>query len=135
MVEATTEDLAITIRSSRESDGVRRRGCIEHDFTKGSEIRTFMGTEAKVAEMGVDGRSSAAAEKSGEGMALKIFMGAKPFLKAYIKPLDITEIEMLPPAEQSLTFPEDSSTFVTALKEIPSRRFQCSYSVLSALPS
>jgi hypothetical protein len=96
MVEAIIEDLAITIRSSRESDGVRRRGCIEHDFTKGSEIRTILGTEAKVAEMGVNGRSSAAAEKSGEGMALKIFMGAKPFLKAYIKPLDITEIEMLP---------------------------------------
>jgi hypothetical protein len=31
MVEATIEDLAITIRSSRESDRVRRRGCIEHD--------------------------------------------------------------------------------------------------------
>ncbi len=31
MVEATIEDLAITIRSSRESYAVRRRGCIEHD--------------------------------------------------------------------------------------------------------
>jgi hypothetical protein len=28
-------------------------------------------------------------------MALKIFTGAKPFLKAYMKPLDITEIRML----------------------------------------
>ena len=37
MVEATIEDLAITIRSSRESEGVRRRGCIEHDFSKGLE--------------------------------------------------------------------------------------------------
>ena len=46
--------------------------------------------------MGVDACSSTAAEKSGEGMALKIFTGAKPFLKAYIKPLNITEIEMLP---------------------------------------
>ncbi len=55
-----------------------------------------MGTEAKVAAMGANGRSSAAAEKTGEGMALKIFMGAKPFVKAFIKPLDITEIEMLP---------------------------------------
>jgi len=41
-----------------------------------------MGTEAKVAEMGVNGRSSAAAEKSCEGMTSKIFMRAKPFLKA-----------------------------------------------------
>jgi hypothetical protein len=54
-----------------------------------------MGTEAKVTEMGVNGRSSAAAEKSGEGMALKIFTGAKPSLKADIKPFDITEIRML----------------------------------------
>jgi hypothetical protein len=28
-------------------------------------------------------------------MAYKIFTGAKPFLKTYIKPFDITEIEML----------------------------------------
>jgi len=34
MVEATIEDLAFTNRSSMESDGVRRRGCIEHDYTK-----------------------------------------------------------------------------------------------------
>ena len=44
----------------------------------------------------VNERSSAAAEKSGEGMAFKIFTGAKPFLKAYIKPFDITVIRMLP---------------------------------------
>jgi hypothetical protein len=37
--------------------------------------------------MGVNARSSAAAEKSGEGVALKIFTGAMPFLKADIKPL------------------------------------------------
>ena len=111
MVEATIEDLAITIRSSRESDGVRRRGCMyyEHDFTKGSVIRTIMGTEAKVAEMGVNGRSSAAAEKSSEGMALKIFTGAKPFLKAYKKPLDITEIEMLTLQGKFLTFKGEKS--------------------------
>jgi hypothetical protein len=46
--------------------------------------------------LGVNARSSAAAEKSGEGMALKIFTGAKPFLKADIKPFGITGIEMLP---------------------------------------
>jgi len=34
MVEATIEDLAFTNRSSRESDGVSQRGCIEHDYTK-----------------------------------------------------------------------------------------------------
>jgi hypothetical protein len=52
MVEATIEDLAITTRSSRESDGVRRRGCIEHDFAKGLEMRAIMGTEARVVEFG-----------------------------------------------------------------------------------
>jgi len=52
MVEATIEDLAITTRSSRESDVVRRRGCIEHDFTKGLETRTIIGTEARVVEIG-----------------------------------------------------------------------------------
>ena len=35
MVEVTIEDFAFTNRSSRESDKVKRRGCIEHDFTKG----------------------------------------------------------------------------------------------------
>jgi hypothetical protein len=36
----------------------------------------------KFQRIGVNRRSSAAAEKSGEGMALKICTGAKPFLKA-----------------------------------------------------
>jgi hypothetical protein len=45
--------------------------------------------------LGVNAHSSAAAEKGGEGMALKIFTGAKPFLKAYIKPSCITEMEKL----------------------------------------
>jgi hypothetical protein len=40
-------------------------------------------------------RSSGAAEKSGEGMALKIFTEAKPFLKACMNPFDITETGML----------------------------------------
>jgi hypothetical protein len=40
-------------------------------------------------------RSSAAAEKSGRGMALKIFTGTKPSLKAYRNPFDIMEKEML----------------------------------------
>ncbi len=47
MVEATIEDLAITTLSSRESDAVRRRGCIEHDFAKGLEIRASTGTEVR----------------------------------------------------------------------------------------
>jgi len=46
--------------------------------------------------MGVNARSSAAAEKNGEGMALKIFTGAKLFLKVDIKPFGITGIEILP---------------------------------------
>jgi hypothetical protein len=32
MVEATIEDLALPHWSSKEPDGVRRRGCIEHTF-------------------------------------------------------------------------------------------------------
>jgi len=51
MVEATIEDLAITNRSSRESDGVRRRGCIEHEFAKGLETRTITGKDARVVEI------------------------------------------------------------------------------------
>jgi len=51
MVEATIEDLAITTRSSRESDGVRRRGCIEHGLAKGFKIHTSTGTEAMVVEI------------------------------------------------------------------------------------
>ena len=42
-VRSAIEDLAFTSRSSRESDGVRRRGCIEHDSIKGSEIRINRG--------------------------------------------------------------------------------------------
>ena len=40
------EDLAFTSRSSRVPNEVGRRGCIEHDFTKGLEIWTIIGTEA-----------------------------------------------------------------------------------------
>ncbi len=56
MAEATVEDLAFGVRSSREPDKVGRRGCL---------------SEA----------SSAAAEKSERRMALKIRMGAKLFPK------------------------------------------------------
>jgi hypothetical protein len=45
MVEATIEDLTFTNRSSRESNGVRRRGCIEHDLAKGLEMRASTGKE------------------------------------------------------------------------------------------
>jgi len=71
-VRSAIEDLAFSIRSSRESDRVGRRGCIEHDFSKGLESRAIMGTEAKWQRLGVSARSSTAAEKSDEGMALKI---------------------------------------------------------------
>jgi len=43
----------------------------------------------------VNERSSTAAEKGGEGMASKMFTGAKPFLNADIKPFGITEKMML----------------------------------------
>ncbi len=58
MVDATIEDLAITTRPSRESDAVRRRCCIEHDFINGLEIRAITGTEFKMEEIGVYVRSS-----------------------------------------------------------------------------
>jgi len=50
-VRSAIEDLAFTNRSSRESDEVGRRGCIEHDFAKGSEISTSMGTDDRVVEV------------------------------------------------------------------------------------
>jgi hypothetical protein len=53
---ATIEDLAFGVRSSREPDGVGRRGCLS-------------------------GASSAAAEKSERRMALKIRLGARLFPK------------------------------------------------------
>jgi hypothetical protein len=62
--------------------------------------------------LGVNVRSSAAAEKSGEGMALKIFTGAKPFLKANIMPFDITEIGTLPVLHLSVNRSGISSALV-----------------------
>jgi len=64
-----------------------------------------MGTWLEWYRLRVNARSSTAAEKSGEGMALKIFTGARPFLKAYIKPFDIMEIRMLAQAEKKLPVP------------------------------
>ncbi len=46
------EGLAFTSRYSRESDEVRWRGCIEHDFAKGLEIWTIGGTEAREKKLG-----------------------------------------------------------------------------------
>ncbi len=51
MFEVTIEDLAITTRSSRESEAVRWRGCIEHDLAKGFKIQTSTGTKAMVVEI------------------------------------------------------------------------------------
>ena len=48
-----------------------------------------------MVDEGSYGAQFRAAEKSGEGMALKIFTLAKPFPKADMKPFVITEIEML----------------------------------------
>jgi hypothetical protein len=50
-IRSAIEDLAFTNRSSRESDEVRWRGCIEHDFVEGSEIRTNTRTKERVAEL------------------------------------------------------------------------------------
>jgi hypothetical protein len=70
MVVATIEDLAFAHCSSKDPDGVRRRGCIEHSSEKEVELglnrgHHFIGSQT-------DRRSSAAAEKGGEGMALQI---------------------------------------------------------------
>ena len=55
-VRSDIEDLAFTSRSSRVSGKAGRRGCIEHDFAKGLEIRTIIGTEARVTEIGINER-------------------------------------------------------------------------------
>jgi hypothetical protein len=70
MVEATIEDSALPHCPSKEPDGVRRRGCIEHSLGKevGSDLNR--GNPSSVPQ--ANRRSSAAAEKSGEGMALRI---------------------------------------------------------------
>ena len=70
MDEATLEDLAFPSRSSKEPDGVRRRGCIEHPYGKEVELGLKRAHSSSVPRANV--RSSAAAEKGGEGMALKI---------------------------------------------------------------
>jgi len=57
-IRSAIEDLASTTRSSRESDAVRRRCCIEHDFAKEEDNRTIIGTKIRVAEVGVTARSS-----------------------------------------------------------------------------
>jgi hypothetical protein len=70
MVEATISDLAFLSRSSKEPDGVRRRGCIEHFLRKEVGLGLNRGYPSSVPRE--NARSSAAAEKGGEGMALKI---------------------------------------------------------------
>jgi len=69
-VEATIEDLAFPSRSFKEPDQVRRRGCIEHAFGKEVGLSLNRGHPSSVPRANV--RSSAAAEKDGEGMALRI---------------------------------------------------------------
>ena len=70
MVEATIEDLALPSWPSKEPDQVRRRGCIEHTF--GKEVGSSLNRGHPSSGSQANGRSSAAAEKGGEGMALKI---------------------------------------------------------------
>jgi len=71
MVEATISDLAFPSCSSKEPDWVRRRGCIEHTFGKEVRLGLNRGHHSNASRANV--RSSAAAEKSGEGMALRIW--------------------------------------------------------------
>jgi hypothetical protein len=65
MVEATIEDFAIMTRSLRESDEVRRRCCIEHDFANGLKMRAITGKEDSVIGWS-SGAQFGAADKSGE---------------------------------------------------------------------
>jgi len=58
MVEATLK-ISTFLRSSRVSDLVRRRCCIEHDLAKGSSSQANAGTEEKWKSFGINGRSSA----------------------------------------------------------------------------
>jgi outer membrane lipoprotein-sorting protein len=59
-------------------------------------------------------------------MALKIFTGAKPFLKAYIKPFGITEIEMLTYRSSALLFYAVSIMipWMLAVLDLPRRSYQ-----------
>jgi len=70
MAEATIEDLAFPSWSSKEPDQVRRRGCIEHAF--GKEVGSSLNRGHPFSVPRANVRSSATAEKSGEGMALRI---------------------------------------------------------------
>jgi hypothetical protein len=70
MVEATIEDSAFSSRSAKEPDGVRRQGCIEHTFEK--EVGSSLNRGPSSSVPRENARSSAAAEKGGEGMALRI---------------------------------------------------------------
>jgi len=70
MVEATIEDLAFPHRTSKKHDQVMRRGCIEH--SSGKEVGLGLNRGHYFSESSANMRSSAAAEKEGEGMALKI---------------------------------------------------------------
>ena len=59
---------------------------------QGKQVGNKQGNKDKGEKVGVKGRR--AAEKGGKGMALRIFTGAKPFLKALSS--GITERGMLP---------------------------------------
>ncbi len=65
----TQPNPAFQNRPARVSDSIGRRGCIEHDDSKGVRLGLI---EVKVQRFGLIMRSSAGAEKDGEGMALKI---------------------------------------------------------------
>jgi hypothetical protein len=58
-------------------------------------MQASTGTEVRVEKLWNYRAQFNAAEKGGEGMALRIFTGAKPFLKASVKLVDITGIRML----------------------------------------
>jgi hypothetical protein len=74
---------------------------------KDQRLETSTGTEDRAQEIRSEGAQFFAAEKSGEGMALIIFTGAKPSQKANIKPFDIMGIESLTSSNQRLTLNQE----------------------------
>ncbi len=95
MVEATIEDLAITpvLRGNlTQSDGYAVLSTILLKDSRCGQVREQR-LEQKRLELTCAVHSR---RKERRGMALKIFTGEKLFLKADVKPFDITEIKMLP---------------------------------------
>jgi hypothetical protein len=65
-------------------------------------MRASTGTEARIEEIGINGRSSPPPRRA-VGNGVKISTGVKPFLKADTCSIGTTELEMLPSWSNFLT--------------------------------